>query len=42
MHDNSIITALMNIQRMLTPSDYKTYVSWILSKKRYEKMKKRK
>lgn len=42
MYNNSIITTLMNIQRMLAPPDYKIYVSWILSKKRYEKMKKRK
>jgi len=42
MHDNSIIATLMNIQRMLAPPDYKIYVSWILSKKHYGKMKKRK
>lgn len=42
MYNNSIITTLMNIQRMLAPPDYKTYVSWILSKQHYGKVKKRK
>lgn len=35
---NSII-AMLNIQRILAPPDYMTYVGWILSKKHYGKMK---
>lgn len=38
----SALATLMNIQRILTPPDYMTYVGWILSKKHYGKMKKRK
>lgn len=38
----SSIIEMLNIQRMLAPPDYKTYVSWILSKQHYGKMKKRK
>lgn len=33
---------MLEIQRMLAPPDYTTYVEWILSKKHYGKMKKRK
>lgn len=37
MHNS--ITAMLDIQRMLAPPDYMTYVGWILSKKHYGKMK---
>jgi hypothetical protein len=33
---------MLEIQRMLAPPDYTIYVGWILSKKHYGKIKKRK
>lgn len=36
----SSVIEMLNMQRMLASPDYKTYVSWILSKQHYGKMKK--